>query len=390
MPDSSTPPPQPLTYAQTGVDYTSLDPAKVMAQRAAAETAGALTRFDHAEVSASRGESAFVWDEGEAYRAMVIEGLGTKSLVADAARSITGRTHYDALAQDTVAMIVNDLIVVGAAPQVVTAYWAVGDGAWFDDRERARDLVDGWAAACAMAGATWGGGETPALSGIIDPKTIDLAGAALGVIAPKERLVLGDRLAVGDRIVLVASSGIHANGLSLARRLAERLPDGYATPLADVDVLDAADAGLAGRPYGEALLAPTPIYAALVADLFAAGVDVRYLVNVTGHGWRKLMRAPREGLRYRFDIVPPAPAVLRFIQRHAGLDDREAYATLNMGAGFAVYTTAAHAATVVAAAARHGLAAWDAGAVEAGARGVAIEPLGIAYEGDTLAVRATP
>lgn len=375
--------PPPLTYAQTGVDYTALDPAKVMAQRAAAATAGALTRFGLAEVPASRGESAYVWDEGDAFRAMVIEGLGTKNLVADAVRPITGRSHYEAVAQDTVAMIVNDLIVVGAAPQVVTAYWAVGDGAWFDDRVRARDLVDGWAAACAMAGATWGGGETPALSGIVDPATIDLAGAAIGVVAPKARLVLGDRLAAGDRIVLVASSGIHANGLSLARRLAERLPDGYATPL------DAAP-GDAGPPttYGEALLAPTPIYAAFVADVFAAGVDVHYLVNVTGHGWRKLMRAPRDGLRYVVEAVPRVPAVLAFVQRQAGLDDREAYGTLNMGAGFAVYVPPADAAAVVAAAARHGLAAWDAGRVEAGARGVEIAPLGVAYDGASLAVRA--
>ncbi|MBK6770027.1 MAG: phosphoribosylformylglycinamidine cyclo-ligase [Ardenticatenales bacterium] len=366
---------QPLTYAQTGVDYTSLDPAKVMAQRAAAATAGALARFDHSEVAASRGESAFVWDEGDRYRAMVIEGLGTKSLVADATRAITGRSHYDALAQDTVAMIVNDLIVVGAAPQVVTAYWAVGDGAWFDDRERARDLVDGWAAACVLAGATWGGGETPALSGIIEPGTIDLAGAAIGVIAPKERLVLGDRLAAGDRIVLIESTGIHANGLSLARRVAERLPEGYATPVGE-------------HCFGEALLAPTPIYASLVAALFEAGVDIRYLVNVTGHGWRKLMRAPRADLRYVLDVLPPVPAVLRFIRHHAGLDDRESYATLNMGAGFAVYAAAADAATVVDVAGRLGMAAWAAGRVEAGAPGVEIGPLGVTYEGGALGVRA--
>lgn len=375
-PSAPSSPTSPLTYAQAGVDYTSLDPAKVMAQRAAAATAGALARFDLAEVTASRGESAFVWDEGKAYRAMVIEGLGTKSLVADATRAITGRSHYDALAQDTVAMIVNDLIVVGAAPQVVTAYWAVGDGAWFDDRERARDLVDGWAAACALAGATWGGGETPALSGIIDPRTIDLAGAAIGVITPKERLVLGDRLAAGDRIVLVASTGIHANGLSLARRVAERLPDGYGT------AVDGATS------FGEALLAATPIYAGLVAALFDAGVDVHYLVNVTGHGWRKLMRAPRADLRYRLDVVPPVPPVLRFIAAHAGLDDSEAYATLNMGAGFAVYTTAPDAPRVVDLARRLGLAAWDAGRVEAGAPGVEIVPLGVAYDGGALGVRA--
>lgn len=107
---------------------------------------------------------------------MVMEGLGTKSLVADAVRRLGGRSHYDALAQDTVAMIVNDIIVVGAAPQVVTAYWAIGDSTWFTDRERARDLVDGSARACEASGY-WGGGETPALSGIIMPGTIDLAGA---------------------------------------------------------------------------------------------------------------------------------------------------------------------------------------------------------------------
>ena len=116
----------PLSYTSSGVDYGSLDPAKVLAQRAAASTAGALGRFGLAEVGASRGESAYVWEEPDAYRAFVIEGLGTKSLVGDAMRRVTGRTYYDALARDTVAMIVNDVIVVGAEPQVVTAYWAVG------------------------------------------------------------------------------------------------------------------------------------------------------------------------------------------------------------------------------------------------------------------------
>ena len=103
----------PLSYTGSGVDYGSLDPAKLSAQRAAASTAGALARFGLAEVAGSRGESAYVWEEPDAYRAFVIEGLGTKNLVADAMRPITGRTYYDAVARDTVAMIVNDVIVVG-------------------------------------------------------------------------------------------------------------------------------------------------------------------------------------------------------------------------------------------------------------------------------------
>lgn len=369
------PAPPGLTYAQAGVDYAAIDPAKVLAQRAAAGTAAALGRWGLAEVAASRGESAFVWEEGDAYRAMVIEGLGTKNLVADAMRTIGGRSYYDAVAQDAVAMIVNDVVVVGAEPQVVAAYWAIGDSGWFDDRERAADLVRGWAAACAQVGATWGGGETPALTGIIAPGTIDLAGSCIGIVRPKARLTLGDRLAPGDAVVLVASSGIHANGLSLARRLAERLPGRFATPLRD------------GTRFGDALLVPTHLYAALVRDVFEAGVDVHYLVNITGHGWRKLMRAPRD-LRYRMTEVPPLSALFAFFVDVGGVALDEAYANFNMGAGFAVYVPEPHAAMVVDAAARHGLDAWVAGRVEAGPREVVIEPIGAVYRGDSLGVRA--
>ncbi len=363
-----------LTYADTGVDYDAIDPAKIMAQKAAALTAGQLSRFGLHEVPASRGESAYVWEERDAYRAFVVEGLGTKSLVADASRAFTGRSHYDALAQDTVAMIVNDVIVVGAAPQVVNAYWAVGDSHWFDDRERARDLVDGWAAACELAGATWGGGETPALKGIIEPGTIDLGGACVGVVDPKERLVLGDRLVAGDHIVLIEASGIHANGLTLARHLADQLPKGYATDIGN------------GTSYGEALLAPTPIYASILAEVLDTGADVHYLVNVTGHGWRKLMRAHR-ALRYRMHSAVPVPPVLDFIVRQGDMSPDEAYATLNMGAGFAFYVPEVHVDTVISAAQRKGLGAWSAGVVEEGEREVVVEPLGLRYAGERLGVR---
>jgi phosphoribosylformylglycinamidine cyclo-ligase len=367
-------PKTPLSYTQSGVDYGSLDPAKLLAQRAAASTAGALARFGLAEVGASRGESAYVWEEPDAYRAFVIEGLGTKNLVGDAMRRSTGRSYYDALARDTVAMIVNDVIVVGAEPQVVTAYWAVGASSWFDDRERAADLVRGWTEACVEAGATWGGGETPALAGVIAPDTIDLGGACIGIVRPKSRLVLGDRLAPGDAIVLLASSGIHANGLTLARALADRLPDGYTTDVGD------------GTRYGDALLAPTVLYPAVVRALFEAGIDVHYLVNVTGHGWRKLMRARRE-LRYVLHTLPQVPALFRFMIERAGIDAAEAYATFNMGAGFAVYVPAAQAPRVVDVARACALEAWVAGRVESGPREVVIEPLGLRYGDETLAVR---
>jgi phosphoribosylformylglycinamidine cyclo-ligase len=364
-----------LTYAQTGVNYGSMDPVKLIAQRSAAATSGNLSRWGLTELAASRGESAYVWEEADCYRAFVTEGLGTKSLVADAMRAITGRTYYDQIAQDTVAMIVNDVIVVGAEPQVVTAFWSAGDSGWFDDRVRAEDLVRGWAAACEASGATWGGGETDTVTGIVQANAIDLAGACVGIVRPKSRLVLGDRLAPGDAIVLLASSGIHANGLTLARTIAAGLPEGYATDVGD------------GTMYGEALLAPTHLYPRLVADILAAGVDVHYLVNITGHGWRKLMRAPR-GLRYVIDDVPCPSPLFQFLMQRGGLTPDEAYGNLNMGAGFAVYVKPSDADTVIAVARKHGIDAWLAGHVAAGPRSVRIESLDLTFEGASLNVRA--
>ncbi len=249
----------PLDYKQAGVDYASIDPLKILAQRAAAATAGNLARHGLHEVAASRGESAYVVDCGEFYLASITECLGTKALVADAMRAITGRSYYDLIAQDTLAMALNDIITVGATPVSVHAYWASGGSEWFADAERARDLVEGWRAACDRSGVAWGGGETPALAGVVESGRIDLAASCVGLIRPKSRLTLGERLGDGDAIVLLASSGIHANGVSLARKLVERLPDGYRTTLADNSM------------YGEALLTPTVLYSPVTEALAAAG-----------------------------------------------------------------------------------------------------------------------
>ena len=364
-----------LTYTGSGVDYSKIDPLKILAQQAAAATAGNLARHELREVTASRGESAYVIDCGEFYLASITECLGTKALVADAMRAVTGKTYYDAIAQDTLAMAINDLVTVGATPVSVHAYWATGGSSWFDDAERARDLVDGWKAACDACGVAWGGGETPALAGVVADGRIDLAASCVGLVRPKDRLTLGDKLAAGDAIVLLASSGIHANGLSLARKLAERLPQGYATPIGD------------GTLYGDALLAPTRLYSPVTEALAAAGIVPHYAANITGHGWRKLMRHPG-AFSYRLHTLPPVPPVLQFIQREAGIDDAEAYGNLNMGAGFALYVAAQDAARTVSLAQSLGVPAWVAGVVESGAKRVVIEPLSVSYGSDELHVRA--
>ncbi|HUQ84832.1 MAG TPA: AIR synthase-related protein [Candidatus Limnocylindrales bacterium] len=366
---------QKMTYSQTGVNYSAMDPVKLLAQLRAKSTGTNLNRFGMTEVGESRGESAYVWEEKDSYRAFVIEGLGTKNIVADETRKITGKTHYDAIAQDAVAMIVNDLIVVGADPQVVNAYFAVGNSDWFSDEERSRDLVEGWAKACDITGATWGGGESPTLTGIVNPETIDLGGSAIGIINPKARLTLGDKLSEGDSIILIESSGIHSNGLTLARKIATLLPKGYASKLSD------------GKGYGESILTPTQIYAALVRDLFENEIDIHYMVNITGHGWRKLMRANKE-FSYVITSIPQPQPIFDFLQKHSGNDNQEMYGNFNMGAGFAIFVKSRDAENTIKIAKKHKFKAINSGTVEKGERRVVIKPLDIIFKGESLKVRA--
>jgi phosphoribosylformylglycinamidine cyclo-ligase len=368
----------PLSYGGSGVDYDVIDPLKIAAQRAAAATARHLDAHGFSEVQASRGESAYVIDVGPFYLASIVECLGSKALVADAMEKLTGKCFYTAIAQDTIAMAVNDLITVGATPLVVQAYWAAGGSEWFGDTVRSAALVEGWKQACDFCGIAWGGGETPALAGIVEAGRIDLAASCTGIVSPKNRLSIGDHLGPGDAIVLLASSGIHANGLSLARQLAARLPQGYLTPLGGSAV---------PVSFGEALLEPTILYSPITEAIFRAGVRPHYAANITGHGWRKLMRH-RADYVYRVHTMPALPAVLKFIQAEAQMSDRDAYGTFNMGAGFALFVAAEDGERAVAAARKAGVDAWVAGSVEAGDKAVIIEPLGIEYEGGELGLRA--
>ena len=183
---------------------------------------------------------------------------------------------------------------------VVNAYFATGSSDWYRRGEWHEALVKGWSRACADAGATWGGGESPSLPGLVNGEDIELAGSAVGALPPGRAPILGEQLLAGDEIVLVASSGLHANGASLARMVAGRLPEGYDTPLPS------------GRSFGDALLDPSILYARLVGGLADADVQVSYLSHVTGHGLLKLMRPSRD-LTYRISTLPPVPEVLDFL-----------------------------------------------------------------------------
>lgn len=364
-----------LSYKDAGVDYDALDAFKRACQKHAAGTVSDLASHGMSEPAGVRGDSAYLLETPDCFLAHVEEGLGTKNLIADAMAKLTGRCFYRAIGIDTVATIVNDLVTCGALPISVAMHAAVGDSSWFADQARAEQLAEGFAEGCRLAGAVWGGGETPALRGIVNPETIVLAGSAIGQIRPKS-LRIEPSPQAGDAMIFLPSSGVQTNGLTLCRTLADRLPEGFATRLAD------------GRSFGEALLEPSVIYVRFIAALQAAQIVPHYAVHVTGHGWRKLMRAPA-ALVYRVRHVRPPGELFRFIQGAGNVTDREAYATFNMGVGFAVYVSQPQVERVLQIARRCGYDAWHAGDVvrQADRKAVEIEPLGIVFEADTLQLR---
>jgi phosphoribosylformylglycinamidine cyclo-ligase len=362
-----------LDYHQS-VNYSQADPLKILAQKEGLATAGNMPK-DFQEVAGTRGESAYMFKMSGQWGAFVQEGLGTKSLIAQAMYEKTGdSTCFRSVAQDTVACIINDLISVGATPVVLNAYWSSSSYQWLTDQKLAEDFIKGWRAACDLAGVVWGGGETQSLPGVVAEGALELAGSAFGIIKEESHLVQGQNLQAGDAIVLIESSGPHANGISLIREIATGLPGGYQTKMAD------------GTSFGEAALAPTHLYAKLVLALQSADLDIHYLSNITGHGWRKLMRAS-EDFTYILTDIPPVAEIFKFIAEHAGNEETEMYGNYNMGAGYAVYVPAEQAQQVVDIADQQGLKAWIAGRVEAGPKQVVIEPKHITFAGDTLEVR---
>ena len=381
-----------MTYAGVGVNYDTMDPFKRMAQLAGRETAGNIRRLNNGEfqeVEMSRGESAYLIETAKSYFAHVEEGLGTKNLVADAMYRLTGKSYYDQIAQDTVAMIVNDMITLGALPLSVAMHLAVGDSQWFNDEKRCRDLVEGWKNACNLARCVWGGGETPTLKDVVVPEAVVLSGSATGLVKPKERLITANNIQHGDVIVFIESSGIHANGLTMARKIADKLPDGYMTRLDN------------GRTYGDTLLDATHIYVGLVEDCLNRGVNIHYTVNVTGHGWRKLMRAT-QSFAYIVEHLPKQLPIFDFLQKHGPVDDTEAYGNFNMGAGLAIYIPEADVKKVKEVAKyafdqfhpsgfytqSHHFDVLRAGHIErSGDKKVVIKPKGLEYSGATLGVR---
>ncbi len=337
---------EPLTYAAAGVDVDAGDRAVELMKAAVVRTHGP-------EVLAGVGGFAGLYDMSafKAYRRPLLagstDGVGTKVAVARA----MGR--HDTIGLDLVAMVVDDVVVCGARPLVMTDYIACGRV----HPERIAAIVRGIAAGCEIAGCALVGGETAEHPGLLEPDEYDVAGAAFGVVEADD--VLGARrVAAGDAVVALASSGLHANGYSLVRRVFGRAGWEYDRYVEEL-----------GRSLGEELLEPTRIYAADVLDLAASlGPDLHAVAHVTGGGLAaNLARVLPDGVHAVVDrgTWRPAP-IFELVARLAGAPRHDLERTLNLGVGMVAVVAPSRAGEAVERLASRGVPGWVVGTVVAG------------------------
>ena len=274
------------------------------------------------------------------------DGVGTKLKVAFAA------DRHATVGIDLVAMCVNDIAVVGAEPLFFLDYYATGKLS----AEQAAEVVRGIAEGCRQAGCALIGGETAELPGFYAAGEYDLAGFAVGCV-DRSRIVDGRAVAPGDAVVGIASSGLHSNGYSLARRA-----------LLDHHPLDWRPPELQGRTVAEAMLEPTRIYAKDVLALLEA-VEVKSLAHVTGGGLPgNVPRNLPDGTRAVLDSRRwPRPPIFDLVQREGGVPWDDMFLTFNMGLGLVAVVAPGAVAAAQAVLSARGLESWVVGAIEQGA-----------------------
>ncbi|MDO8503099.1 MAG: AIR synthase-related protein [bacterium] len=309
------------------------------------------------------------------YLAFKTDGIGTKSLIADKmaatirqekirpTRDIT--KLYAGLGIDLIASNVNDLICLGATPVAISDEIAAGDYHKFLDRELVKGLYQGLKRGSLEAGITIPCGESPTHVDVIYPDVINITASAIGIIKPKSKAVLGLDLAEGDAIFALLADGIHTNGLSLARKIVEKLPNGYFTKFGSTTI-------------GEELLKPTRIYVKPVLEMLDCGVNIHYMSNISGGAFRKIARA-QKALTYVVEKIPKIPAILKFLQDLEGIPDHEIYETWNMGLGFVTIAPHNEEGLMAKICRKHKVGFMKIGYVAKGKRQVIIKPNNIVF-----------
>jgi len=272
------------------------------------------------------------------------DGVGTKLKLA-----IEMGVH-DTVGIDLVAMCANDILVQGAEPLFFLDYLAVDRL----DADMATEIIAGIAEGCKQSGAVLAGGETAEMPGMYGLGDYDLAGFCVGVVE-KANIIDGSRIAAGDRVIGLASSGVHSNGFSLVRKVLERGEHHLAQPFAESD-----------ETLGSLLLAPTKIYVRSLLPLLRTG-RVNGLSHITGGGLlENIPRILPTGLGVELERAQwPRSPLFNWLQTAGGIRDDEMYRTFNCGIGMVALVNADQAGGVVDELVAAGEQAWDIGVVVA-------------------------
>jgi len=336
--------PSALTYRDAGVD---IDAGATVVER----IKPLVARTFRKEVMGGLGGFGALFELAGRYRDPVLvsgtDGVGTKLKLAQQ----LGR--HDAIGIDLVGMCVNDVLVQGAEPLFFLDYFATGKL----DVDTTVAVVGGIARGCELAGCALIGGETAEMPDMYPPGEYDLAGFCVGAVE-KSALLDGSKLRAGDVVLGIASSGPHANGYSLIRKILQRSGSPLDQPLNPAD----------GRTVtlADALLAPTTIYVKPILDLLTQ-VDVHAMAHITGGGLTEnIIRVVPRGLGLALAASALAlPPVFEWLREHGNLAPTEMWRTFNCGVGFTVLLEAAEVGRARTLLAGHGLASRVIGLVQA-------------------------
>lgn len=353
------------SYAAAGVDIEGVETGL---QRLTARMRSTWPVDGPGAVKLDFGYYANVVDVGGIGIAITTDSVGSKVLIAQIL------DKYDTIGIDCVAMNVNDLICVGARPVSMVDYIAIQEV----DPTVLEAISIGLAEGARRAGVSIPGGEIAQLRevvrGVRDGSGFDLAGAAIGTV-PLDRILVGQAIEPGDVLIGVESSGIHSNGLTLARDVLFQQA-GYA--------VTATVAPVPGT-LGEELLRPTHIYVREAVELLDRGLSVKAMMHITGDGFLNLARVASE-TGYVIEWLPEAPAIFTLIQRAGDVPVEEMFRVFNMGIGFCIVAAAQEADRVIEIVERHGKHAFRLGrTVHDPERRVRIEPFALVGRGKSFA-----
>ena len=279
------------------------------------------------------------------------DGVGTKLRLAQL------MNKHDTIGIDCVAMCVNDIICGGATPLFFLDYIACGK----NDPVRIAEIVTGITEGCRQSECALVGGETAEHPGLMPDEDYDVAGFSVGIV-DEEKIIDGKRLAEGDVLIGLASTGVHSNGFSLVRKVFDVEHADLTSPMEE----------LGGKSLGETLLTPTRIYVKAVKALLKAGVDIHAISHITGGGfYENVPRMMTEGLtaQIKLDSFPRLP-IFDLIEKKGGIPTRDMYNTFNMGIGMILALPAQQAAQALEILKAAGEQAYQIGQVVSGEAGV--------------------